>query len=78
MNESSSCGFPSSRSSVVRSSRKSAHRRSAPRPVTTLEVRRGSIDMPAATGAFAFASAVAVNHLSEHISELLMWPPFAA
>jgi len=34
----------------------------------------GSIDIPAATGAFAFASAVAVIH----VSELLMRPPFAA
>jgi hypothetical protein len=38
----------------------------------------GSINMPAATGAFAFASAVAVIHVSEQISELSMRPPFAA
>jgi hypothetical protein len=41
-------------------------------------MRRGSIDVPTATGAFAFASAVAVIHVSEPISELLMRPPFAA
>jgi hypothetical protein len=41
-------------------------------------MRRGSIDVPAATFAFALASAVAVKHVSEHVSELLMRPPFAA
>jgi hypothetical protein len=37
-------------------------------------MRRGSIDVPTATGAFAFASSVAVIQ----VSELLMRPPFAA